>query len=176
MPLIVTPGGATSNSYVTLAEANALLADELVDTTAWTAATDDDKTRALITSARLINALVRWNFDVYGYALYLYPYVYAYGLPAYFPAAWPVNLQIAQSLYAAWLLGQQAVSPIGAAATSGASDVVSALKVGPISIDFDTATTTAGPVAGSTIPDHVWVRLSAFGTRAGGPCVPLVRT
>lgn len=45
--LVTTIGGTTSNSYVTLAEANTFFDDQL-NVSDWTSATDDDKTRALL--------------------------------------------------------------------------------------------------------------------------------
>lgn len=178
MPIIATPGGSTSNSYVTVAEATALLADELVDVTAWTAATEDDKTRALITAARMLDVSIRWHGTRYSssqalaWPMHLYPYVYVHGIPSVSPPSWPEDIAIAQSLLAAWLLAQRAASlPIGA---SSSGDVVSGLKVGPISIAF--AASSPQAPTGTTIPDHVWIRLMPYGSRAGGVCVPLVRT
>jgi len=55
-----TVGGSSSNSYVTLAEANTYMGDRL-HTTAWTAATNDTKNSALLWAARLLDRTVRWS-------------------------------------------------------------------------------------------------------------------
>src|ERR1044072_3560587 len=54
MPLTATIGGSTSNSYVTLTEANDYFADRL-NTTEWDTATSDTKEKALITATRRID-------------------------------------------------------------------------------------------------------------------------
>jgi hypothetical protein len=58
-----TEGGADSNSYVTLAEANAEL--EYVFDSEWSSATDDEKTIALVLAARKID-----SFGYYGTIAY----------------------------------------------------------------------------------------------------------
>lgn len=52
--IVATVGGETSNSYVTLAEANAFFEGETLST-AWDAAADDEKNRALVTATRRID-------------------------------------------------------------------------------------------------------------------------
>ena len=54
--IIATKGSYDSNTYVTLAEANAYFVARL-DCEHWTSATDDDKRRALITATRLVDGL-----------------------------------------------------------------------------------------------------------------------
>src|ERR1051325_7143664 len=54
MALIATNGGSTSNSYVTLTEANDYFADRL-NTTEWDAAVSETKEKALITATRRID-------------------------------------------------------------------------------------------------------------------------
>lgn len=49
-----TSGGANSNSYITLADANTYF-DARLHVTTWTSATDDDKNRALVMACRRIN-------------------------------------------------------------------------------------------------------------------------
>ena len=57
--LDATPGSSTANSYITLADAEAYLADERLEAApaAWTEASDDTKSKALISATRVINAL-----------------------------------------------------------------------------------------------------------------------
>jgi hypothetical protein len=54
MALTATIGGSTSNSYVTLTEANDYFADRL-NTAQWDAATSETKEKALITATRRID-------------------------------------------------------------------------------------------------------------------------
>jgi hypothetical protein len=58
--LIETPGGATSNTYSTLAEADAYFESRL-HTDTWDAAVDADKERGLLMAARLLDANWIWN-------------------------------------------------------------------------------------------------------------------
>jgi hypothetical protein len=51
-----TLGGASANSYVTLADANTYF-ETVPDSSDWTAKTDDQKNRALISATRWIDAL-----------------------------------------------------------------------------------------------------------------------
>lgn len=51
-----TTGGATANSYLTIAAADTI-ADTLLGTLAWSSATTDQKTRALITATRGLDTL-----------------------------------------------------------------------------------------------------------------------
>ncbi len=174
MPLIVTPGGSTSNSYVTIAEADALVADELVDDAAWLAADDALKTRALITAARLVDSSVNWYGDRYaGYSqVLMWPrrlYEYPYGYTGLYPGF--ADVQWAQAITAAWLLSQQAAGVVTGGTTDQALD---SLRVGPITLDFASAATA--PTIGTELPDHVWSRLRPYGTRVGGVVVPLIRT
>jgi len=62
MTLIATPGGATSNSFCSVADAFTLLGTEL-DTEDWTEASTIDQERALITATRLIVEQATWQSD-----------------------------------------------------------------------------------------------------------------
>jgi hypothetical protein len=55
-----TVGGASSNSYVTLEEANTYLAGRLHADT-WTSASDSDKEKALLTACRHVEQLRYWD-------------------------------------------------------------------------------------------------------------------
>lgn len=56
--IVATPGASDANSYLTLAEANTYASGD-IDAADWEAATDDQRTRALITATR--------NLDLVGY-------------------------------------------------------------------------------------------------------------
>jgi len=66
MPLTLdaTVGGASANTYITLTAAETYFESRL-DITAWDAATDDNKNRALATATRLLDSMYVWaNFAV----------------------------------------------------------------------------------------------------------------
>lgn len=58
--LVETVGAANANTYVTLAEANTYFGDRL-HSTAWDAASDSEKTQALIMGARVLDTRVEWK-------------------------------------------------------------------------------------------------------------------
>lgn len=62
LTIIATPSASNANSYCTLAEAEAFHETNLY-ATAWTDATDDEKTAALIWATRILDEQVQW----YGY-------------------------------------------------------------------------------------------------------------
>jgi hypothetical protein len=65
--LTATAGAHTANTYVSLADAKTILGDYLTDiTSAWDAATDDDKSRALIMATRHIDSLRLYGEKYYG--------------------------------------------------------------------------------------------------------------
>lgn len=60
MAVDATPGGATANSYCTVAEADTYHDDHLY-ASAWSAASDTQKAAAVITATRLLDAWVEWS-------------------------------------------------------------------------------------------------------------------
>lgn len=61
-----TAKSTTGNSYVSLTEANAYFDDRLY-ASAWSGASTDDKTRALLMAAQHIDAVVDWDESMAGY-------------------------------------------------------------------------------------------------------------
>jgi len=55
-----TPGSASANSYVTVAEADTYH-DSRLSATTWTGAATDDKTIALIMATRTLDAMLNWT-------------------------------------------------------------------------------------------------------------------
>lgn len=81
--IVATVGGSTSNSYITLATAETILAQYLaMFTSGWTAATDDNKAKALIQATRDIDTL---NLKGVKYSNYLY------GDASYQPLHFPIR-------------------------------------------------------------------------------------
>lgn len=60
MALIATPGDATANSYVTVAEATAYFTNRL-HADAWNASTNQSEAEALITASKQLDWYVNWN-------------------------------------------------------------------------------------------------------------------
>ena len=60
MAIDATVGGASSNSYVTLEEANTYLGERL-HADAWASASDSDKEKALLTACRYLEQLRYWD-------------------------------------------------------------------------------------------------------------------
>lgn len=58
--LVTTVGDASANSYGSLAEANTYF-DSRLNASAWTAASDDDKTRALLEATVWLDELFDWE-------------------------------------------------------------------------------------------------------------------
>jgi hypothetical protein len=58
--IVATPKGLTSNSYVTLAEGDAYFDDRLYSST-WSTATAEDRIRALLWSAKILDTRIVWN-------------------------------------------------------------------------------------------------------------------
>jgi hypothetical protein len=55
MAIDATVGGNSSNSYLSLADADSLIAERVGDTSAWTDAQDSDKEKALISATRRLD-------------------------------------------------------------------------------------------------------------------------
>lgn len=169
--LINTVGSADANSYVAdVAEAGALIGQELVARTAWDAADATDKERALITAARGINAGILWkgerktttqamewprvSYEGRGYVKY--GYVDGYD----FPETWPVNVPRMQALYAVALLERRAAGQVSGGVDSTAS--IRRMKAGSVEIEYREASSF---IAGYTFPDDLLAMAAPWGTR-----------
>lgn len=65
-PLIITPGAANANAYVSRLAADQILLDRpqfgtTVTTGLWSAATDDQKDSAILWATKLLDRLFKWN-------------------------------------------------------------------------------------------------------------------
>lgn len=148
--LNATVGAADANSYATLAEANAYHESRL-NSTAWTSATDSDKTIALVMATRTLDAMYVWA----GYPSYFLTISQALGWPRYpvedkgrvafiDSSVLPVELKNATAELARQLL-------ISDRTIEGDVDAqgIKSLKAGSVSIEFK-GTTNLKP-----IPDAV---------------------
>lgn len=170
--LINTLGAADANSFVaTVAEATALLDHELIARSAWDAADDEERSKALITAARQLNLIIDWRgtprTTTQAMAWPRYDYV-AYGGVKYgpdadlidFPATWPALLPKAQAMLAAHLLERKASgSVMGGVDTSG---TIKRMKAGSVELEYRDGATF---VAGYSIPDEIFAMLAPWGDR-----------
>lgn len=61
MPLDATPKGVNSNAYCTRSFADAFIAEQMVDTAAWTALDGPSKDARIILGAKLLDACFEWD-------------------------------------------------------------------------------------------------------------------
>lgn len=144
MPSAIT----TSNSYVTIAEADALL-DDRPYATAWTASanTDDAKTRSLITATRILDEQFSWRGVASSQAQPLgWPRTGVYDRIGASVTGVPDEIKLATALMA---LALTVSNRIDSAQQSGGE--ISSVSIGDISVDY-----TEGVVAQSfTVPQDV---------------------
>ena len=143
--VIATPGADNANSYCTKAEAEAYHETRLHNS-AWSAATDDSKNRALVTATRLLDDLIEWD------GLPSYPETQALQWPRsglYTPVGAvieenqiPLALKNAVAEYAFRLLEADLVA--------NASQDLESVSVGDISVAF-----ASGGAQRKPIPDSV---------------------
>lgn len=177
--LDATVGGASANTYATLAEATSYLAGRLYSA-AWDDAEDSDGAqddvleRALVTATRLIDLYVRWaGWQTYpGTQALQVPrsgLIYADGVTAVPAGTVPLGVKSA-TIELAFRLIQNGRMPDTPADTKG----LKSLSVGSISLEFDGAT-AAG--MSELLDAHIAAMLRPWGTLITGSClnVPLVR-
>lgn len=152
---------AGSNSYVTLAEADAHF-DARLHADAWTAATDDTKEKALLMAAILLDGHIRWNgAKAFPDQPLEWPRIGLSWIPA---GTVPKSVALAQMELALLLIGKDLTAPSDTAGYKS-------LEVGgAIKLTIDAAT------AVKPIPDEIYAYVQGYGRRAGGiNTVSLVR-
>lgn len=166
MAIDATIGGASANSYCTLAEANTYFTARLYSSD-WTSATDPDKEAALLWAARLLDEYFNWDGDEAepDTQAMRWPRYGAYDIDQY-PIdgdVIPTTLKNAQAELSIWLIQTNRTAETG---TDGFSNI----RVGPIGLTVDKSDRT--PV----IPDHVANMLTPIGNRRSqGGVVDVVR-
>jgi hypothetical protein len=169
MAIVLDPtvGGVSANSYASLAEAATYFTGH-AHMEAWDDATDDERNRALVTAARLLDTHVEWaGWPVTETQARAWPrsgllYTSGYVVSS---AVIPTPLKYAQFELAQYLL---TTDPSAASDTAG----IKRVKAGAIEVEFD------GSVTGfEAIPDHVWALIKPWGRVAGHSLsVPVYRT
>jgi hypothetical protein len=147
--LVTTAGLATSNAYVTLAVANQYHADRPAVGTTWAAATDDQRTAAILWATQLLDRLYVWSgWTVDSVQVLQWP---RWGMLR--PTGWtyvaqteiPVQLQYATAEYARQLLASD---------RAGDSDVetqgITSVKAGSVQVNFKLS------VFAKVVPDAVF--------------------
>lgn len=131
MALDATPGGASSNSYATVAEADAYHVNHLY-ATAWTGATTSNKEAALIWATRLLDEQVDWQGSASNLTQALrWPRygVYNYDVVFFDHTTIPTWLKNATAELARWLLSEDRTAERIIGLRSVKADVVA--------VDFD---------------------------------------
>jgi len=139
MALDNTPGGASANTYATIAEADAYLATR-PGASAWATLSDPVKEAALITACRLMDRTLPWNLVSIGYErssttqalIFPRPYTLNAAGDAYL-AGVPTFAKEAQS---EWAFALTVSDRLADSTTRG----IAGITAGPLSIDFDPAT------------------------------------
>lgn len=185
MALDAVAGSPTANSYVSVSDATDLLQEHL-DIEAWyTQSPEEGQTlaarreAALISATRLIDTQVGW----YGYPAtatqaLAWPQVGQvdrYGRPLDATTV-PRNVQQATAYYALALLEATAA---GAPAASGGELLVKSKKVGDVTIEYQTVSSTAQAVTATradTMPREVRDLLRGYGMVPGLGMIPVLRT
>lgn len=145
-----TPGGASANSYATLAVADQFHLERVPVGSTWADAENKDKSAALIYATRLLDALYEWEgFVVTAEQALLWPrqgmlYRNGYNVPV---TVVPVELQRATAEFARQLMVSDRTAD-NDLATQG----IRSLTAGPISLTFDGS---ARPASSTAVPDIV---------------------
>ena len=167
MTIDVTEGGASANSYVTLAEATAYFEGRL-NSDGFGNASSADQEKALRTATIYLDARVDWIGDVKDQTTpqaLAWPRVYDYTADEpedilVLGAAIPQDLKNAQCELALYLIDNDEPSN---------SDSLDLIKVGSLTIDFNEA------LPGQLIPDTIWPMISYLGSRfSTGPFVKAI--
>jgi hypothetical protein len=165
MALDATVGGATSNSYVTLSEANSYFADRAhVD--AWES--EDNQPQALITASQVIDWYVTWKgVRVSGVQSMDWPRSGVYDkVGVLYPEdVIPPDVKIA--VYEMALASLE-----GDRTQDGDLAGLSEVRAASLMIKTDDGLYNTKP---DTIPDHIWKILSGLTTKSGIGVVRLVR-
>lgn len=186
--VVATVGGVSSNSYLTLADAETYFASRLYTDT-WDEASDDRKNRALIMATRLMDTWFDWSGEVasINQAL-LWPRMGVIRPNRTLfvgSSVWPwanlttglqepsnaIPTRIAEAT-AVW--AQELLASDRTADSTTESEGLKRLKAGPIELEFN----SGGSVAAKPVPDAVLAAVSAYGTlrtRSGSGTVTLLR-
>jgi hypothetical protein len=180
MPLTVTPGGPTDDSFVTLADASTLLANEY-DTAAWDAEPDPVKERLLRLATRQLTQLVTWD----GSKTVLDPSVQRLPFPRDGLSYHDNGVSIANNVIPDWLELATAITALRLHGVqtqivgSGQTQQLESLQVstGSINMTFDTTNSPSfgSPAAVTELPEEVCRLLEPYGRIKGWHSPRVVR-
>ena len=130
MALDATLGGASANSYVTVAEADAYFATSF-GRTAWGSASDANKEIVLIESTRLLDLLVSWKGYVKSDTQALrWPRTYVPNIDGRYISDSIVPKDVKNAVF------ELAYSLLSNGGFQASENELAKVKVGPVSIDF----------------------------------------
>jgi hypothetical protein len=165
-----TVGGVSANSYCTKAEADTYHDGHPYAST-WTAATDDQKNRALVTATALLDRHIDW----YGYVVsYTQALLWPRNGMFYRNRDYVLTTVVPQELKNATAeLARQILDADRTKDNDIETQALTQLSAGPVSMSFD-----ANKVTAKVIPDAVFYMIEPWGTlrtRSGDRQVPLGR-
>jgi len=176
MALDATPGGISSNSYVTVADATLYLQQRPYHD-AWDAAlVSGDAAPALMWATSLLDSLVHWygtpTTPTQALAWPQTGQVDRYGQPID-PLLIPVRLEQATAVYALALLGDTTLSQPNGGQTAG----IKSTKIGGTTITYqDNPNPVVGASPVTSVPSEVRALLKGYGVMAGMIAIPILRT
>jgi hypothetical protein len=162
--LTETIGGASSNTYATLAEAEIYM-ERRLQKAAWTDAEEEEKKAAMVWATRLLDEQIDWNSVVAdGDQALQWPRLYLYDALGneIEEDAIPDQLKNAEIEFAFWLLQADRLADVQ-------SDGVGKIVIGGIEIEFQ-----ASGQPRRVVPDGVYEMVAAWGdlkfrSTGGGP-------
>ena|SRR5918996_1553173 len=171
MPLVIdsTPGAATANSYISLADANTYHTTVL-DPVVWDDADNDTRGRALISATRKLDAYLSWI----GYP---WSYTQKLGWPRYAAltrtgSVYAVDVVPEEVKHATAEFARRLIASGGGAAGTG-SETLKSLKAGPIDLVFRDEVPATAAIPADVVQMVAHLTRSVAGSNASS--VPIVR-
>lgn len=153
-----TVGGASANSYASIADTTAYYESHLYGD-AWTDASADEQCRALVMATRMLDTWFDWQGDVASSTqALLWPRDGVYGPSGYEEATDEIPALIREAVME---LARSLLLSDRTADSETETQGIEALKAGSVALQF-----RAGTVA-KPIPDAVLVKASHYGTQRG---------
>ena len=154
--LITTAGGKDSNSYASIQDGNTYHEGHSQGET-WAAATEDARSRALVTATRQLDAWFDWDGDVaFADQVLLWPRKGVVGRTGYLLDGETIPAVIRDAT------AELARSRLGGAGPTDDADDIKRLKAGPVDITFRDARETF------VIPEAVLIMVNRIGTQRVG--------
>jgi hypothetical protein len=166
--LIDTPGAADANAYADVAYADAYFANRLY-AAVWTAASADDKARALIMATRHLDEQVEWDVTVCGEHTTT---TQALEFPRNGTLTRDRYNYYDSTIIPPWLkdaCAEQAMAELGSDRTADPSvRGISSVGVGPVAVQFDTMKGAPESQVQHVLTDEVWAKIRPWAANSPG--------